>query len=230
MATFGYGGTPLFIDGCKHVSHCFPLNGNIKSPEISGGIPSVLQTYKERVTMISFDGPTVFSEVIGKAIEMMKSMNSEQISLYSSQSISDVRKEKYLVLLILTDGSMSDFRDSVDAIYFSSFLPISIVIVGIGKSHTKQLKLLNSPFKSSLEDLPFRHNVSYLQFSDYLDDNEFLNAALSPIPTQFLEYFHKNSILPTALNFKDSMMLKKSSVSSQYFLFFIFFNSPNRIP
>ena len=42
--------------------------------------------------------------------------------------------QNYFVLLILTDGVISDFHLTRDAIVAASHLPMSIIIVGVGKS------------------------------------------------------------------------------------------------
>ena len=40
--------------------------------------------------------------------------------------------QSYYVLLIITDGAISDFPDSLSAIVYASTLPMSIIIVGVG--------------------------------------------------------------------------------------------------
>jgi Copine len=44
FAVYGFGGIPGYL-GQKVVSHCFPLNGNLKDPAIKG-VHGVLQTYR----------------------------------------------------------------------------------------------------------------------------------------------------------------------------------------
>lgn len=40
--------------------------------------------------------------------------------------------QNYYILLILTDGAIMDYQETVDQIVRSSGLPLSIVIVGVG--------------------------------------------------------------------------------------------------
>ena len=40
--------------------------------------------------------------------------------------------QQYFVLLMLTDGAISDMRETIKAIIHASRLPMSIIIVGVG--------------------------------------------------------------------------------------------------
>ena len=42
------------------------------------------------------------------------------------------RKSKYYILMIVTDGSIDDLEETIDQIVKASFLPLSIIIVGVG--------------------------------------------------------------------------------------------------
>ena len=41
--------------------------------------------------------------------------------------------QEYHILLILTDGIINDMRQSIDALVGASKLPLSVIIVGIGR-------------------------------------------------------------------------------------------------
>ena len=60
---FGFGGIPTFMN-LKEVSHCFPLNGSVQSPEVHG-VKSMLELYKKQLAGIRFAGPTFFHELLG---------------------------------------------------------------------------------------------------------------------------------------------------------------------
>jgi vacuolar-type H+-ATPase subunit F/Vma7 len=40
--------------------------------------------------------------------------------------------QKYIILLIITDGVISDMDDTIDEIVKGSSLPLSIIIIGVG--------------------------------------------------------------------------------------------------
>ena len=45
-----------------------------------------------------------------------------------------VHPQNYYVLLIITDGVISDMNDTLAAIVHASSLPMSIIIIGVGTS------------------------------------------------------------------------------------------------
>jgi hypothetical protein len=44
------------------------------------------------------------------------------------------QQQKYLVLLIITDGEINDLNQTIDAIIRASHQPLSIIIVGVGSA------------------------------------------------------------------------------------------------
>ena len=64
-------------------------------------------------------GPTFFSEIMENFIELSKVGSSGD-------------KKTYFVLLIITDGEIHDFKETVRLIVEASKYPCSIVIVGVG--------------------------------------------------------------------------------------------------
>jgi len=114
---YGFGGVPEYM-GWAHVSHCFPLNGNVADPEIIG-VSEVINHYRANLNTIKFMGPTHFAEVLKEAREQVEKCKNEKM---------------YHVLLILTDGDIHDIDETIAEISTMSKknLPISIVIVGVG--------------------------------------------------------------------------------------------------
>lgn len=48
------------------------------------------------------------------------------------------------MLLILTDGEITDMDDTIKAIVDASFLPMSIIIVGIGSADFTNMEILDA--------------------------------------------------------------------------------------
>jgi len=97
-------------------------------------------------------------------------------------------KQAYSILLILTDGCVSDVHATKQAIAQMSGSPLSIIIVGVGQADF-----------SGMEDLDDgcagRDIVQFVPFNRYRDNKNSLTAAtLSEVPTQLVEYFSANSI------------------------------------
>lgn len=100
--TYGFGG--IYNNS---VSHCFPLNFNEQNPEVRG-VDGILSSYKTAIRRCGLSGPTIFTPIISKAIG------------YASQYQSS-GEQKYLILLIITDGCISDMDDTIAAIVTISF-------------------------------------------------------------------------------------------------------------
>jgi hypothetical protein len=79
-------------------SHCFPLTYDPMQPEVPG-IAGLLAAYANVLVSSKLHGPTNFAPTIQQTI-----------------SISKARPGEYLVLLILTDGTISDQQNTIDAI------------------------------------------------------------------------------------------------------------------
>ena len=114
---YGFGGRK---DG--KVSHCFPLNGDAAHPEVDG-VDGILAAYGAALGQWGLSGPTVFAEVIGAAAAMA----ADTAGQHSSENCGT-----YTILLILTDGAITDLEATKDAIVAASGLPLSIIIVGVG--------------------------------------------------------------------------------------------------
>ena len=69
---YGFGGIPTYM-GETEVSHCFNLTGT-KNPKIDG-LKNLIKMYKERLQEIELYGPTFFTEIVGKVIELCHSTN-----------------------------------------------------------------------------------------------------------------------------------------------------------
>jgi len=120
----------------KKANHCFPLNST-KSFEVGGGVKGVLETYKKAVTSIPLSGPTNFCEVIQHVVSQVESAGG-------------VEAKEYNVLLIITDGAISDVKQTTSAIINASALPISIIIVGVGHANFGTMEKFDSDDKKLL--------------------------------------------------------------------------------
>ncbi|KAG1338572.1 Protein BONZAI 3 [Cocos nucifera] len=130
---WGFGGR--MSDGS--VSHCFNLNGSLDECEVVG-VEGIMSSYAMALHNVILAGPTLFGPVINKAAAIA----SESLS-YSHN--------KYFVLLIITDGVITDAVETKDAIVKASDLPLSILIVGVGGADFKQMEILDADNGKRLE-------------------------------------------------------------------------------
>uniref|UniRef100_A0A8C9YXS7 Copine Vb n=1 Tax=Sander lucioperca TaxID=283035 RepID=A0A8C9YXS7_SANLU len=109
-------GAKLPPDG--RVSHEFPLNGNLENPYCNG-IEGILEAYHQSLKTVQLYGPTNFAPVVN------------HVARYSA-AVQD--GSQYFVLLIITDGVISDMAQTKEAIVNGAKLPMSIIIVGVGQA------------------------------------------------------------------------------------------------
>ena len=110
---------------------------------------------------------------------------------------------KYHILLILTDGIIYDMDETVDALVEASFLPLSVIIIGIGNDHFREMIELDgddNPLISSAGVKRMRDLVQFVPFNKYkYDPNKLAEQVLEEVPRQIIEYYTMNHIEPDDL-------------------------------
>uniref|UniRef100_A0A8B9VTG8 Copine-8 n=1 Tax=Anas zonorhyncha TaxID=75864 RepID=A0A8B9VTG8_9AVES len=182
-------GARLPPDG--RVSHEFALNGNPQNPYCHG-IDGVMEAYYRSLKSVQLYGPTNFAPVIN------------HVARYAS-SVKD--GSQYFVLLIITDGVISDMAQTKESIVNASKLPMSIIIVGVGPAEFDAMEELDGDVVriSSRGKFAERDIVQFVPFRDYIDrsGNHVLSMArlakdvLAEIPDQFLSYMRVRGIKPS---------------------------------
>ncbi|EPB74008.1 Copine [Ancylostoma ceylanicum] len=153
------------------LSQCFALNGPRGDAQVDG-INGLLDAYRAARLMVQPFAPTDFSEVIYHVSKFAKAESKRRLGLY-------------FVLLILTDGGLTNPRRTVDAIVDCSPHPMSIIAVGIGKDRDfSSVKALESPVLKHSDGRPLvRQNFQFLTV-DSLDSDE----AIALIPLQVAQW------------------------------------------
>ena len=179
---YGFGGRPPLSN---HVSHCFNLTFT-DDPNVQG-LPEVLKTYRNSLFQIKFDGPTYFAPVITQVMNEIKREMDNGINNH------------YYILMILTDGIINDMDATCDVIYDAAFLPLSIIIIGIGNANFTNMETLDGDdelLRNSKDEVTKRDLVQFVQFNKYANRvenegviNELAEDVLKEIPRQVEEYF-----------------------------------------
>ncbi|KAM3587495.1 uncharacterized protein V6R79_006887 [Siganus canaliculatus] len=182
-------GAKLPPDG--RISHEFALNGNPQNPYCAG-IEGVMDAYYQSLKSVQLYGPTNFSPVIN------------HVARYAA-SVKD--GSQYFVLLIITDGVISDMAQTKESIVNAACLPMSIIIVGVGPAEfDAMIELDGDEIRiSSRGRYAERDIVQFVPFRDYIDrtGNHILSMArlakdvLAEIPDQFLSYMRTRGIKPS---------------------------------
>ncbi|XP_027719839.1 copine-9 isoform X2 [Vombatus ursinus] len=172
------------------ISHQFPLNNNSEDPNCEG-IEGVLESYFQSLRTVQLYGPTYFAPVINQVAR-------------AAAKVSD--GSQYYVLLIITDGVISDMTQTKEAIVSASSLPMSIIIVGVGPAMFEAMEELDGDDVrvSSRGRYAERDIVQFVPFRDYIDrsGNQVLSMArlakdvLAEIPEQLLSYMRTHDIQP----------------------------------
>ncbi|MBN3325814.1 CPNE9 protein, partial [Atractosteus spatula] len=161
---YGFG-AKLPPDG--KISHVFPLNADNENPNCVG-IEGVLEAYFQSLRTVQLYGPTNFAPVINQvARQVVTPLNANYEICGSAADITD--GSQYFVLLIITDGVISDMVQTKEAIVNASSLPMSIIIVGVGPaefdefcSHTVPVRLCRTHCHLQYNDSWFLHTYKSL--------------------------------------------------------------------
>ncbi|KAH9425744.1 Copine-9 [Dermatophagoides pteronyssinus] len=184
---FGFGAR---IPPSGEVSHQFALNGNPSHPYCSS-ISEILSHYRNCLANVTLYGPTNFSSVIH---------NTTQIASKFQDG------KHYFILLIITDGIISDMHQTKNAIIDASKLPISIIIVGVGNADFAAMDELDS------DDIRLSVNGRYAErdIVQFVPLNKFISKTgpyirsqadlarevLAEIPDQMTGYMKSKGFIP----------------------------------
>uniref|UniRef100_A0A673M9D0 Copine-9-like n=1 Tax=Sinocyclocheilus rhinocerous TaxID=307959 RepID=A0A673M9D0_9TELE len=184
---YGFG-AKLPPDG--KISHAFPLNSDCENANCVG-IEGVLEAYYDCLRKVQLYGPTNFAPVINQV----------------AQCASEVTDgSQYFVLLIITDGVISDMVQTREAVVTAASLPMSIIIIGVGPAEFDAMEELDGDEVrvSSRGRAAERDIVQFVPFRDYIDrsGNQVLSMArlakdvLAEIPDQLLSFMKSRGIEP----------------------------------
>jgi hypothetical protein len=183
-AVFGFGARVRAPDGTfTPAQHCFPVYGG--GNEVTG-IPGVMQAYSDCLHHVMLSGPTLLAPIINATCHNASMLGCTQ------------ERQKYHILLIITDGVVNDMDATKQAIIAASHQAVSIIIIGVGPADFKDMAVLDG----DKERLTFagqsaaRDIVQFVAFTPGMAAGQLAEQVLAEIPRQALEYFEKNRILP----------------------------------
>ncbi|KAL5014149.1 hypothetical protein ScPMuIL_008419 [Solemya velum] len=174
------------------VSHEFAVNFNPSNPYCQG-INGVLSAYQNAIRQVRLYGPTNFSPVIS------------HVARFASGSRDG---SHYFVLLIITDGVITDMANTIEAIINASMLPMSIIIVGVGNDGFEAMDTLDADNNrlSIHGRYAERDIVQFVPFRNFLGEQYGNNAQISQaalakevlaeVPDQVIAYMKKQGIKP----------------------------------
>mmetsp|Transcript_68023 Transcript_68023/g.100953 ORF Transcript_68023/g.100953 Transcript_68023/m.100953 type:complete len:587 (+) Transcript_68023:90-1850(+) len=155
----------------RNIFQCGP------APEVNG-VEGILDAYRSTFkTGLAMSEPTDISEVVEAA-----AAKASQAQSAGGQS--------YSIMLILTDGQITDVNKAAASIFKCSKCPMSIVIIGVGNGDFRAMNFLDD-MKCG------RDIVQFVPFNQYRDNLHALSkAVLKEVPGQLVEYFQMHGIQP----------------------------------
>ncbi|XP_055507903.1 copine-1-like isoform X2 [Leucoraja erinacea] len=182
---FGFGAQ---IPPNWQVSHEFALNFSSDNPYCQG-VQGIINAYRNALVNVRLYGPTNFSPIIS------------HVSGFAATAAQHPAAAQYYVLLIITDGEITDLDQTRDAIVKASHLPMSIIIVGVGNADFKAMEFLDGDdgVLKSLSGQPVaRDIVQFVPFRQFHNapQEALARTVLAEVPKQLVSYYKMHNLAP----------------------------------
>ncbi|KAK9403181.1 copine-3 [Crotalus adamanteus] len=182
---FGFGAQ---ISPSWQVSHEFPLNFNPSNPFCSG-VQGIVDAYRVCLPQIRLYGPTNFSPIINHVARFAAAASQQRTA------------SQYFILLIITDGVITDLDETRSAIVSASKLPMSIIIVGVGGADFSAMEFLDSDsgaLRSRSGEAAIRDIVQFVPFRQFHNapKEALAQSVLAEVPQQVVSYFSMCKLQP----------------------------------
>uniref|UniRef100_A0A8D3CNF6 C2 domain-containing protein n=1 Tax=Scophthalmus maximus TaxID=52904 RepID=A0A8D3CNF6_SCOMX len=182
---FGFGAQ---IPPDYKVSHDFAVNFNEDNPECAG-IQGVVEAYQACLPKLQLYGPTNIAPIIQK------------VANSASQEVHTKEAMQYFILLILTDGVITDMADTREAIVQASHLPMSVIIVGVGNADFSDMQMLDGDdgiLRSPKGEPVLRDIVQFVPFRNFKHATPaaLAKSVLAEVPNQVVDYYNGRGIKP----------------------------------
>ncbi|KHN82609.1 Nicotinic receptor-associated protein 1 [Toxocara canis] len=197
-------GNRNFIGSCEIAFDKLVGKNDLEFPNIGSssftvfGVAGLLEAYQRCLMSCILYGPTNFASVISEV--------SKKAASYPRDG------SRYHILLIITDGCICDFDQTLSAIIAASYLPLSIIIVGVGGENFDNMNKLDSDDglltyqgrraqRDIVQFVPLRQflvgkGIASPSFEGTLAGAQLAKEVLAEIPDQLTQYMKLNNIEP----------------------------------
>lgn len=184
IPAFGYGAS---LPGSNTTSHCFPLSLNFENPFVQG-VEGLLAAYGLAVTSVKLNGPTYFAPILKECLDAVKS-GYQQSKLH------------YTIMLMITDGQINDFHETVGVIVEASQYPMSIIVIGVGAADFSGMEGLDSDAELLTDSRTGRKAkrdiVQFVPFRNFANNPVLLaEEVLRELPAQVDQFYQLINISP----------------------------------
>jgi hypothetical protein len=174
---------PVYGFGAKYggvVRHCFQCGAAAEHHGVAGVLQAYKQVFRSGLIM---SGPTDFTEVIRTAKSRAES---------AQQNAMRNGGQCYTILLIVTDGAVSDVEATARCLEEASQSPLSVVIVGVGNADFSGMQFLDDFSAPGKRDI-----AQFVEFNKHRQSSQSLTSVtLDEIPAQLTGYFQSKGISP----------------------------------
>uniref|UniRef100_A0AAZ3RHS3 C2 domain-containing protein n=1 Tax=Oncorhynchus tshawytscha TaxID=74940 RepID=A0AAZ3RHS3_ONCTS len=158
-----------------------------------GSIQGVVEAYQACLPKIQLYGPTNIAPIIQK------------VASSASEEMHTMEAMEYFILLILTDGVITDMADTREAIVHASHLPMSVIIVGVGNADFSDMQMLDGDdgiLRSPKGEPVLRDIVQFVPFKDFKHASPaaLAKSVLAEVPNQVVDYYNAKGIHPKCLS------------------------------
>lgn len=195
---YGFGAK---MPGHNKAVHIFPLTKDITQP-CYRSFRDLFTGYQNIINEITFSGPTYFAPLL------------REINAYAKRNY-EINPFNYSIYLLLTDGIIQDMPETIDCIVEGSFLPLSIIIIGIGNANFDNMVVLDGDdygLTDSNGRVWMRDIVQFVPFGEFEGDAIMLREqVLEEIPEQVTSFYQKINLKPQPKKFH----LSQHNISSE---------------
>ncbi|KAM9307867.1 copine-3 [Gastrophryne carolinensis] len=182
---FGFGAQ---IPPSGQVSHEFPINFNPSNP-FCAGIQGIVEAYRNCLPQVKLYGPTNFSPIINHVARFAAAATQQQTA------------SQYFVLLIITDGVITDLDQTRQAVVNAAKLPMSIIIVGVGGADFSAMEFLDGDdggLRAPSGEMAIRDIVQFVPFRNFAQapKEALAQSVLAEVPQQVVSYFNMYKLKP----------------------------------
>jgi len=185
IAMYGFGGKPEFEKSSQENQSCFSLTGDPNNPWVDG-LEGALNTYKASIDQVSRGGPKNFGDIFMKG-----ALSAKYNRLLGFK--------EFTIVVIFTEGGISDMKETLDVVDSSGDLPIMFMIVGVGESDFENMEILDGDDAARYKK--GKDIVKFLGLEEYKHYQHLIPyELLRKLPVQIDSYMHHHNVKLSAFD------------------------------
>ncbi|KAG8133748.1 hypothetical protein E2320_011508 [Naja naja] len=172
---------------CEVITECTFLDYIMGGCQLN--FTGIVDAYRLCLPQIRLYGPTNFSPIINHVARFAAAASQQRTA------------SQYFILLIITDGVITDLDETRSAIVNASKLPMSIIIVGVGGADFSAMEFLDSDsgaLRSRSGEAAIRDIVQFVPFRQFHNapKEALAQSVLAEVPQQVVSYFSMYKLQP----------------------------------